>query len=109
MKTDTITPKNRYSLSGTIKNHTNDEINKARSHKNDEKMSRMILMGESAIVNINIARGAPKAKKAQPKNSATVIVATSTLFDLSEGVNSRISSINENFLRTKTMIHFASL
>lgn len=37
-------------------------------------MSRIILMGESAIVKINKASGIPKARKAQPKNSATVIV-----------------------------------
>lgn len=55
-------------------NHMNDEISKARSHKNDEKISRMIFIGESEIVKINIANGVPKAKKAQPKNSATVII-----------------------------------
>lgn len=38
-------------------------------------MSKIILMGESEIVNINIASGIPNAKNAQPKNSATVIIA----------------------------------
>lgn len=52
----------------------NEDISKARSHKNDENIKRMILIGESAIVKTNIARGAPKARKAQPKNSATVII-----------------------------------
>lgn len=55
-------------------NHIKDEINKARSHKNEEKISRMIFIGESEIVKINIASGHPNARKAQPKNSATVIV-----------------------------------
>lgn len=55
-------------------NHMNDEINKAKSHKNDENISRMIFIGESEIVKINIASGIPKARKAQPKNSATVIL-----------------------------------
>lgn len=57
-------------------NQMNEEISKARSHKNDENISRMILIGESEIVKINIASGVPKARKAQPKNSATVMVAT---------------------------------
>lgn len=54
-------------------NHTKEETNRARSHKNDENMRRMIFMGESAIVKQNIASGVPKARNAQPKNSATVI------------------------------------
>lgn len=62
-----------YSLSGTNINQMNDEINNASSHKNDEKMSRIILMGESLIVKQNIANGAPNARKVHPKNSATVI------------------------------------
>lgn len=33
----------------------------------------IILMGSAAMVNVNIASGGPKAKKAQPKNSITVI------------------------------------
>lgn len=41
---------------------------------NDEPMSKIILIGSFAIVKQNIANGAPNAKKAHPKNSATVIV-----------------------------------
>lgn len=54
-------------------NHMNDELSRANSHKNDEKISRIILIGLSEIVNINNASGVPKARKAQPKNSANVI------------------------------------
>lgn len=75
MKTETITPKNKYSRSGTKMNHTNDESNKAKSHRNELKINRMILIGESEMVKINIARGVPKARKAQPKNSATAMIA----------------------------------
>jgi hypothetical protein len=75
----------------------NDDMSSARSHKNDENMSRIIFMGESAIVKINIAKGAPKARKAQPKNSATVIVTAKTLFDLRKWIISSISSMNEIF------------
>lgn len=74
MKTDTITPKNKYSRSGNMMNHINEELRRAKSHRNDENMSRIILMGESEIVKMNIAKGAPKARKAQPKNSTTVIL-----------------------------------
>lgn len=55
-------------------NHTKDEQSSARSQRNDEKISKMIFMGLSAIVKTNMASGAPKARNAQPKNSATVIV-----------------------------------
>lgn len=74
MKTDTMTPKNRYSRRGTMMNHMNDEINNARSHKNEENISKIVFIAESEMVKMNIASGAPKARKAQPKNSATVIV-----------------------------------
>lgn len=55
-------------------NQINDDINKARSHKNDEKISRIIFIGEFAIVNIKRAAGGPNARNAQPKNSATVML-----------------------------------
>lgn len=82
MNTETITPKNKYSRNGIIINHMNEESNKARSHKNDENIKRIILIGLSEIVKINIASGAPKARNAQPKNSATVIVTTQNYFNL---------------------------
>lgn len=63
-------------------NHIIEDDNKARSHKNDEKMNKIILIGLSEIVNINIARGAPNARKAQPKNSATVIFSSGTFYIL---------------------------
>lgn len=55
-------------------NHTKDEESNARSHRNDENISKMIFMGLSAIVKTNMASGAPNARNAQPKNSATVII-----------------------------------
>lgn len=55
-------------------NQITDEANKANSHKNELNINRIILIGESEIVKINIASGSPKAKKAQPKNSATVMI-----------------------------------
>lgn len=38
----------------------------------------MILIGSAATVNVNIANGGPKAKKAQPKKSITVIFAANS-------------------------------
>lgn len=35
----------------------------------------IILIGSAATVNVNMANGGPKAKKAQPKKSITVIFA----------------------------------
>lgn len=54
----------------------NEEINKANSHKNELNIKRIILIAESEIVKINKAKGNPNAKKAQPKNSATVMVSS---------------------------------
>lgn len=92
MKTDTITPKNKYSLSGTKMNHTKDDTNNAKSHRNELKISRIILIGESEIVKINIARGIPKAKNAQPKNSATVMIAANHSI-YSQELNRRANSL----------------
>lgn len=57
-------------------NHINEEISSASSHKNDENINKIILIGESLIVKQNIASGVPKARNAHPKNSATVIFVT---------------------------------
>lgn len=57
----------------------NEETNNARSHKKDENMSKIIFIGESAIVKQNIASGIPNERKAQPKNSATVILNSKSL------------------------------
>lgn len=54
----------------------NEEISKANNHINDENINRIILIGESLIVKQNMANGVPKARKAHPKNSATVILIT---------------------------------
>lgn len=51
-----------------------EEINIETSQKNDAPIKIIIRMGSWAIVNVNIARGGPKAKKAHPKNSAIVIL-----------------------------------
>jgi hypothetical protein len=51
-----------------------DEASNATSQRNELNIRRMILMGESEIVKMKRARGIPNAKKAQPKNSAIVIV-----------------------------------
>lgn len=82
INTEIITPKNKYSRNGTMINHIIEDANKASSHKNDEKMNKIILIGLSEIVKINIARGAPNARKAQPKNSATVILSSETFYIL---------------------------
>ena len=57
-------------------NHMNEEISKANNHINDENINKIILIGESLIVKQNMANGVPKARKAHPKNSATVILIT---------------------------------
>lgn len=44
------------------------------SQKNALAISMMIRMGSIAIVNVNIASGGPKASKAHPKKSVTVIL-----------------------------------
>lgn len=49
------------------------DTSRASSHKNDENINNIILIGESLMVKQNIAVGAPKARNAHPKNSATVI------------------------------------
>lgn len=106
MKTETITPKTRYSRSGTITNQMNEEINSANSQRNDEKISKMILMGESEIVKINIASGIPKARKAQPKNSATVMLVALLLFCLRNVNNTRNSLIRFIFRFYDSPHHF---
>lgn len=43
------------------------------SQKKALAISIIILIGSAAIVNVNMASGGPKARKAQPKKSMTVI------------------------------------
>lgn len=74
MNTETITPKTKYSRSGTIMNQIKDEASSESNHINDEKINRIILIGESEIVKTNIETGMENASNAHPKNSATVIV-----------------------------------
>lgn len=58
----------------------NDEIKRANSHTNEENISKIIFIGESDIVRQNIASGAPNARKAHPKNSATVMISVKYLY-----------------------------
>jgi hypothetical protein len=60
-------------------NQITEDKSKANNHRNDENIRRIIFIGESEIVNINIARGIPNARKTQPKNSATVMIAANHL------------------------------
>lgn len=51
-----------------------DDNNKEINQKKALAISIIILIGSAATVNVNIANGGPKAKKAQPKKSITVIL-----------------------------------
>lgn len=82
-------------------NHTKDELSSASSHRNDENISRIIFIGLSAIVKTNMASGAPNARNAQPKNSATVIVSLKAFSSLTNSTIARKHQ-NRNSKHSKT-------
>lgn len=53
-----------------------EERSRASSQKKPAAIRIMIRIGSWAIVNVNMAIAGPKARKAHPKNSATVILST---------------------------------
>ncbi|KAI4498061.1 hypothetical protein M0802_006885 [Mischocyttarus mexicanus] len=62
------------SATGTTAYQSTDDKSKEMSQKKALAISMIILIGSLAIVNVNMANGGPKAKKAQPKKSITVIL-----------------------------------
>lgn len=64
----------RYSRSGMRMNHMNDEIKRANSQINAEKIKSIIFMGSSVIVVKNIAIAGPNATSVHPINSGSVIL-----------------------------------
>lgn len=71
--TEKTNPNTSLLRKGTTINHRNDDNNNESNQKNAAAINMIILTGSQAIVNINMARGGPKAKNVQPKNSETVI------------------------------------
>lgn len=51
-----------------------DDSKKEINQKKELAINIMIRMGSIAIVKVNIAKGGPKANKAHPKKSMTVIL-----------------------------------
>lgn len=85
--TEKTRPNARCSCNGTTAYQSTDDSNKEMSQKKALAISMIILMGSAATVNVNMASGGPKARKAQPKKSITVILPPS-----SRDVESRVSS-----------------
>lgn len=73
-------PKARVSLSGSTANHSIEDRSSDTSQKKPAAIRMIILIGSCAIVKVNIAMDGPNAKKAHPKNSATVIVTLSVVY-----------------------------
>lgn len=71
--TEKTRPKARWSCSGTTAYQSIDDSSREMSQKKALAIRIIILMGSAAMVKVNMASGGPKARKAQPKKSITVI------------------------------------
>ncbi|KZC08980.1 hypothetical protein WN55_11443 [Dufourea novaeangliae] len=72
-KTEKTSPNARCSWSGTTIYQSTDDSNNEVSQKKALAISIIIRIGSAAIVNMNMDIGGPKARRAQPKNSISVI------------------------------------
>ena len=72
--TEYTSPTARQVLNGTIAYHTIDDTSREDNQKNALAISIIILIGSTATVSANIAKGGPKAKKVHPKKSMRVIL-----------------------------------
>lgn len=71
--TENTNPNARWFWSGTTAYQSTDDKSKEISQKKALAINMIILIGSLATVNVNMANGGPKAKKAQPKKSIIVI------------------------------------